>query len=57
MGIVLLPPSTDEERNVDDDIMDEMQKQLNCTPKDILESINNKDYQESIKRLKEIRED
>jgi len=48
--------STDGGKNIDDEIMVDIQKQLNPTPKDILESINNKDYQETIRRLKEIRE-
>jgi DNA-binding Xre family transcriptional regulator len=56
MGIIS-PPLVNRDRNIDDEIMDEMQKQLNCNPEDILESINNKDYQESIQRLKDIRED
>ena len=40
-----------------DKVSEEMQKQLNCNLNDILESINNKDYQESIRKIKEIRED
>lgn len=51
------PPPTDGDMKIDDHIMVEMQKQLNCNLQDVLESINNKDYQESIRRLKEIRED
>jgi len=42
---------------ISDKVSEEMQKQLNCNLKDVLESINNKDYQDSIRRLKEIRED
>jgi hypothetical protein len=57
MGTISSPPSTNGDKNIDDDIMEKIQKQLNPTTKDILESINDKDYQESIKRLKEIRED
>ena len=47
--------------NSDDEITDnvskEMQKQLNCNLEDVLESINNKEYQKSIRKIKEIRED
>lgn len=49
--------STEGEEKITDHVMDDMQKQLTCTPKDILESINNKQYQESIKKIKEIMED
>jgi hypothetical protein len=34
-----------------------MRKQLTVTTKDILEGINNKEYQETIKKIKEIREE
>lgn len=54
---IISPPPTDGDMKIDDHIMVEMQKQLNCNLNDVLESINNKDYQESIRRLKEIRED
>jgi len=57
IGIISSSPSTNGDKNIDDDIMQEMQKQLNCNLEDVLESINNKDYQESVRRLKEIRED
>jgi hypothetical protein len=53
MGIV---ESTNNDEKVIDPVMDGMRKQLTMTPEDILESINNKDYQESIRKLKEIRE-
>ncbi len=45
------------DHEITDNVSEEMQKQLNCTPEDILESINNKDYQESLRKIKEIRED
>lgn len=45
------------ESKMTDHIMEEMRKQLNYAPEDILESINNKDYQESIRKIKEIREE
>jgi DNA-binding Xre family transcriptional regulator len=54
--IGVISSSTGKDKNIDDEIMVEMQKQLNCNPKDVLESIHNRDYQESIKKLKEIRE-
>ncbi len=53
----IISQTTDGDMKIDDHIMVEMRKQLNCNLKDVLESINNKDYQESIKKLKEIRED
>lgn len=54
MGII---GPTDGEEKITDQVMEALQKQLNLTPSDILDSINNKDYQESVRRLKEIRED
>lgn len=54
MGII---PSTNEEEKFTDPVMKSMQKQLTMTPKDILESINSKEYQQSIRKIKEIRED
>ncbi len=40
-----------------DSVMEDMQRQLDCNLEDILGSINNKDYQESVRKIKEIRED
>jgi hypothetical protein len=54
MGIIA---STNEDEKITDSVMEDMRKQLVSTPKDILESINNKAYQESIKKIKEIMED
>jgi hypothetical protein len=45
------------DNEITDDVSNEVQKQLNCNLKDVLESINNKDYQDSIRMLKEIREE
>ena len=42
---------------ITDNVSKEMQKQLNCNLKSVLESIDNKDYQKSIRKIKEIRED
>lgn len=42
---------------ISDNVSEEMQKQLNCNLKSVLESINDKDYQKSIRKIKEIRED
>lgn len=42
---------------ITDNVSNEMQKQLNCSLEDVLESIKNKDYRESIRIIKEIRED
>ena len=44
-------------RKITDHVMEDMQKQLNYTPNEILENMNNKDYQESVRKIKEIRED
>ncbi|HEX5185984.1 MAG TPA: hypothetical protein VFV86_03760 [Nitrososphaeraceae archaeon] len=44
-------------RKITDLVMEDMQKQLNCTPEDIFERVNNSDYQESLKKIKEITED
>ena len=49
--------STNEDEKITDPVMESMKKQLNMSPKDILDSINNKDYQESIRKIKEITED
>jgi hypothetical protein len=49
--------STNEDEKITDPIMEGMEKQLTMSPKEILESINNKEYQESIRKLKEIMED
>lgn len=54
MGIIA---STKEEERVVDPVMENMEKQLTMTPKDIMESINNKEYQHTIRKLKEIMED
>lgn len=54
MGITA---STNEEEKIIDPVMESMRKQLAVSPKDILESIHNKDYQESIRKVKEITED
>jgi hypothetical protein len=54
MGITA---STNEDDKKTDPVMESMNKQLNATPHDILENINNEEYQESIRKLKEIRED
>jgi hypothetical protein len=53
MGIIASP---NEDEKITDPVMKSMEKQLNMSPKDIIESINNKDYQESIRKLKEIME-
>lgn len=45
------------DKKITDDVMESMRKQLNCSANDILESINNKDYQESIRKIKEILDD
>lgn len=42
---------------ITDHVMEDMQKQLNCTPEGILERINNSDYQESVRKIKEITQD
>jgi hypothetical protein len=55
MGII--SPITDGDRSIDGHIMEKMQEQLNSTPEGIFDSLNNKDYQESIRKIKEIRED
>ena len=55
MGINVSSPNEDEK--ISDSVMESMQKQLTMSPKDILESINNKDHQESIRKIKEIMED
>ena len=44
-------------RKITDHVMEDMQKQLNYTPNEILENMNNKDYRESVRKIKEIRED
>jgi len=49
--------STETNNKMTDSVMEAMQKQLNYNLNDMLESINNKDYQESIRKIKEIRED
>ena len=60
--------STNEEKTISNHTIDsdnvqmdkvsrDMQKQLNPTVEDILDSINNKDYQVSIRKIMEIRED
>ncbi|MDQ3084646.1 MAG: hypothetical protein M3Q77_07525 [Thermoproteota archaeon] len=46
-----------DDRKIIDSVMEDMQKQLNYTPKDIFDSLHNEDYQESIRKIKEIRED
>jgi hypothetical protein len=53
MGII---ESTKEDEKITDHVMGDMRKQLNMEPNDILEGINNKDYQESIRKIKEIEE-
>ncbi len=45
------------ENKITDHVMDDMRKQLNPTSKDMLESIHNKDYQDSIRKIKEIMDD
>ena len=45
-----------EEDKITDPVMESMRNQLTMTPKDILESIDNKDYQESIRKIREIEE-
>jgi len=49
--------STNEEEKIIDTVMESMRNQLTMKPSDILESINNKEYQETIRKLKEIREE
>lgn len=39
---------------INDKVSSEMQKQLNCNLNDVFESINNKDYENSIRKIKEI---
>jgi hypothetical protein len=53
MGII---ESTNEEQKITDHVMEDMGKQLTMESKDILESINNKDYQETIRKIREIEE-
>ncbi len=53
MGII--GPMNEEEK-ITDQVMEAMQKQLDITPSGFLENINNKVYQESIRKIKEIRE-
>ncbi len=54
MGITA---SIDKEEKITDPVMESMKKQLTMTPKDIFESISNTDYQETIRKIKEIMED
>ena len=49
--------SIDEDKKITDPVMEGMQKQLTLTPKDILERIDSKEYQEIIKKIKEITEE
>ena len=51
MGITA---STNEDHKMTDPVMESMEKQLTMTPKDILESIHNKEYLETIRKIKEI---
>jgi hypothetical protein len=45
------------DNDITDNISQEMQKQLNCNLQDVLNNVSNKDYQESIRKIREIRED
>lgn len=54
MGITSSP---DGDTSIDDPVMLEMQKQLNPNSKDVHNSFHRKDFQDSVKKLKEIRED
>ncbi|MDR4492426.1 MAG: hypothetical protein R2685_16275 [Candidatus Nitrosocosmicus sp.] len=54
MGFIV---SHSGDEKITDPVMESMEKQLNMSPNDILDSINNKGYQESIRKIKEIMED
>ena len=49
----ILEPTDGEDKITNHD-MKEMRKQLTMTPKDILESIKDKEYQKTIRKIKEI---
>ena len=52
----IVEPTTDGVAKVTDHVNEDMQKQLNYTPEEILQTLNNKDYQESIRKIREIKE-
>lgn len=49
--------SKNEDKKFADPIMENIRAQLTMTPKEILESTNNKEYQETVKKIKEIMDD